>query len=81
MNFELSDEQEALREAARGALSRHETLAAARAAADGGERLDLWDVAREMGWPGLLGCGPISVQLLPLSQLPPNGSRQCSEGV
>ena len=54
MNFELSDEQEALREAARGALSRHETLAAARAAADGGERLDLWDVAREMGWPGLL---------------------------
>jgi alkylation response protein AidB-like acyl-CoA dehydrogenase len=54
VNFDLSDEQQALREAARGALSRHETLAAARAAADGGDRLDLWDVAREMGWPGLV---------------------------
>jgi alkylation response protein AidB-like acyl-CoA dehydrogenase len=54
VNFELSDEQQALREAARGALSRHETVAAAREAADGGERLDLWNVAREMGWPGLV---------------------------
>jgi alkylation response protein AidB-like acyl-CoA dehydrogenase len=54
VNFDLSDEQQALREAARGALSRHDTLAAARDGADGGERLDLWDLAREMGWPGLL---------------------------
>jgi alkylation response protein AidB-like acyl-CoA dehydrogenase len=54
VNFDLSDEQEALREAARGALSRHETLAAAREAADGADRLDLWNVAREMGWPGLV---------------------------
>jgi len=54
VNFELSDEQRLLQEAARGALSRHKTVAAARDALDGGERLDLWDVAREAGWPGLL---------------------------
>ena len=54
MNFELSDEQRALQEAARGTLSRHKTLEAARDALDGGERLDLWDAAREVGWPGLL---------------------------
>lgn len=54
MDFELSDEQQFLREAARGALSRHKTLEAARDALDGGERLDLWDVGREAGWPGLL---------------------------
>ncbi len=54
MNFELSDEQRDLQEAARGALSRHKTIEAARDALDGGERLDLWDTAREVGWPGLL---------------------------
>jgi alkylation response protein AidB-like acyl-CoA dehydrogenase len=54
MNFELSDEQQFLQEAARGALSRHKTVEAARDALDGGERLDLWDTAREAGWPGLL---------------------------
>jgi alkylation response protein AidB-like acyl-CoA dehydrogenase len=54
VNFELSDEQQALREAARGALSRHKTVEAAREALDGGERLDLWDTAREVGWPGLV---------------------------
>ena len=54
MNFELSDEQRALQEAARGTLSRHKTIEAARDALDGGERLDLWDAAREVGWPGLL---------------------------
>ncbi|MDQ6749795.1 MAG: acyl-CoA/acyl-ACP dehydrogenase [Actinomycetota bacterium] len=54
MDFELSDEQHFLRDAARGALSRHNTVAAARAALDGEERLDLWDTAREAGWPGLL---------------------------
>ena len=54
MNFELSDEQRALQEAARGTLSRHKTVEAAREALDGGERLDLWDAAREVGWPGLL---------------------------
>jgi alkylation response protein AidB-like acyl-CoA dehydrogenase len=54
MNFELSDEQRDLQEAARGALSRHKTVEAARDALDGGERLDLWDTAREVGWPGLL---------------------------
>ena len=54
MDFELSDEQQFLREAARGALSRHQTVEAAREALDGGDRLDLWDTAREAGWPGLL---------------------------
>ena len=54
MNFELSDEQRLLQEAAGDALSRHQTVAAAREALDGGERLDLWDTAREAGWPGLL---------------------------
>jgi alkylation response protein AidB-like acyl-CoA dehydrogenase len=54
MNFELSDEQQFLREAARGALSRHETVEAAREALDGGEHLDLWSTARAAGWPGLV---------------------------
>ena len=54
MNFELSDEQRALQEAARGTLSRHKTVEAAREALDGGERLDLWDAAKEVGWPGLM---------------------------
>ncbi len=54
MNFELTDEQEMLREAAIDALGRHPSLAAARQAADGAERLDLWPVAVEAGWCGLL---------------------------
>src|SRR5947199_2709188 len=54
MELELSDGQQFLREAARGALSRHKTVEAAREALDGGERLDLWDVGREAGWPGLV---------------------------
>jgi len=56
MNLALSDEQVFLREAARGALSRVKTLEAARAALDGDENAlpDLWPMAREAGWPGLL---------------------------
>jgi alkylation response protein AidB-like acyl-CoA dehydrogenase len=56
MNLALSDEQEFLREAARGALSRFKTLDAAREALDGDESAlpDLWPMAREAGWPGLL---------------------------
>jgi alkylation response protein AidB-like acyl-CoA dehydrogenase len=56
MNLALSDEQVFLREAARGALSRFKTLEAARAALDGDEDAlpDLWPMAREAGWPGLL---------------------------
>ena len=56
MNLALSDEQTFLREAARGALSRFKTLEAARAALDGDESAlpDLWPVACEAGWPGLL---------------------------
>ena len=54
MNLALSDEQEFLREAARGALSRIETVKAAREALEGGELPDLWPTAAEAGWPGLL---------------------------
>ncbi len=56
MNLALSDEQVLLREAARGALSRCKTLEAARAALDGDRSAlpDLWELAREAGWPGLL---------------------------
>jgi hypothetical protein len=54
MNFELSDEQRLLQEAARDALSRQPTVAAAREALDGSQRLNLWDTAREAGWPGLM---------------------------
>jgi alkylation response protein AidB-like acyl-CoA dehydrogenase len=54
VNFALSDEQEFLKEAARGALGRFTTLEAAREALDGGELPDLWPTAGEAGWPGLL---------------------------
>ena len=54
MNFALTDEQEFLKEAARGALSRFKTVEAAREALDGGELPDLWPTAVEAGWPGLL---------------------------
>lgn len=54
MNFELSDEQVFLQEAARGSLGRHDTVTNAREALEGGERLDLWPTAIEAGWPGLM---------------------------
>jgi len=54
VNFALSDEQELLTEAARGALSRVKTVEAAREALDGGALPDLWPTAVEAGWPGLL---------------------------
>ncbi len=55
MNFALTDEQELLREAARGSLSRVKTLEAARAALEDPTALpDLWPLAVEAGWPGLL---------------------------
>jgi alkylation response protein AidB-like acyl-CoA dehydrogenase len=55
MNFALSDEQEFLREAARGVLARHKTIEAARAALeDAGALPDLWPTVVETGWSGLL---------------------------
>jgi alkylation response protein AidB-like acyl-CoA dehydrogenase len=54
VNFGLSDEQELLRETARGLLGRARTVEAARAALDGGELPDLWPAAVDAGWPGLL---------------------------
>jgi len=55
MNFALSDEQMLLREAARGSLSRVKTVEAARTALEDPSTLpDLWPVAVEAGWPGVL---------------------------
>jgi alkylation response protein AidB-like acyl-CoA dehydrogenase len=56
MNLALSDEQVFLREAARGALSRVKTLEATREALDGNQSAlpNLWPMACEAGWPGLL---------------------------
>ncbi len=54
MNFDLSDEQVLLREAARDAFGRARTVEAARAALEGGELPDLWPTAQQAGWTGLL---------------------------
>jgi alkylation response protein AidB-like acyl-CoA dehydrogenase len=55
VNFALTDEQELLREAARGALSRVKTIEAARAALEDPTALpDLWPLMVDAGWPGLL---------------------------
>ena len=54
MNFALTDEQVLLREAARGACRRVETVELARAALEGGALPDLWAPAHEAGWTGLL---------------------------
>ncbi len=54
MNLALSDEQVLLREAAREALSRVDSLQQARSALDHGPREDLWPIAKDAGWPGLL---------------------------
>jgi alkylation response protein AidB-like acyl-CoA dehydrogenase len=56
VNLALTDEQEFLREAARGALSRFKVVEAARAALDDGldPLPDLGPTAREAGWAGLL---------------------------
>jgi alkylation response protein AidB-like acyl-CoA dehydrogenase len=54
LNFSLTEEQELLREAAVDALSRVDTVAAARAALEGSAPLELWPTARVAGWTGLL---------------------------
>ncbi len=72
MNFALTEEQEFLREAARGTLSRVKTVEAAREAIEGEALPDLWPAAVEAGWPGLLvaeeaggaGLGPMDAMLV-----------------
>jgi alkylation response protein AidB-like acyl-CoA dehydrogenase len=72
MNLTLSDEQVFLQEAARNALGRVDTVAAAREALDGEALPDLWPTAREAGWTGLLisedhggaGLGPFEAMLV-----------------
>jgi alkylation response protein AidB-like acyl-CoA dehydrogenase len=54
VDFELSDEQKALREAARDALTRTNLIEAAHEMLDGKDGPDLWPTAREAGWTGLL---------------------------
>jgi alkylation response protein AidB-like acyl-CoA dehydrogenase len=59
MDLSLTDEQEFLREAARGTLSRFKIIEAAREAMNSDppalqELPDLWPAAREAGWAGLL---------------------------
>jgi alkylation response protein AidB-like acyl-CoA dehydrogenase len=54
MNFDLSDEQVLLREAARDAFGRVRTVEAARDALEGGALPDLWSTAQTAGWTGLL---------------------------
>jgi len=55
MDLELTDEQTFLREAARNALARVPTVAAAREALEDPAALpDLWPTACEAGWTGLL---------------------------
>jgi len=54
MYLSLTDEQRFLIEAADDALSRHETLPAARAVLDGEPAPSLWGLATEAGWTGLL---------------------------
>ena len=57
MNFELGEDERALTEAVRKALSRTDTLGAMRRALDGGETIDLWPEAVRGEWteiPGLL---------------------------
>lgn len=56
MNLALTDEQELLREAARGTLARFPTIEAARDQLEDlhGPAPDLWPAAVDAGWPGLL---------------------------
>ena len=55
MNLALSDEQEFLRDAAKGALARYKTVEAAREALEDPSKLpDLTQTVEEAGWNGLL---------------------------
>jgi alkylation response protein AidB-like acyl-CoA dehydrogenase len=54
MDFDLTDEQVFLQQAARDALGRVKTVEAARDALEGQELPDLWPTAQQAGWTGLL---------------------------
>ena len=85
MNLALSDEQEFLREAARGALSRVKTVEAAREALEGRRRCPTCGRPRvEAGWPGLLiseehggaGLGAFDAMLV-IAGVRPRARRAC----
>lgn len=56
MDFELTEEQQMLREVSRSMLSAHAPSSLVRAAADSGQDLDakLWTRGAELGWTGLM---------------------------
>lgn len=54
MYRELADEQQLILEAARTALERRDSVSAARAALDGNLAPDLWPLAIEAGWAGIM---------------------------
>ncbi|MGK2939310.1 MAG: acyl-CoA dehydrogenase family protein [Solirubrobacteraceae bacterium] len=54
MNLELTDEQQALRESATGALARVADYEVLRDALEGGARPENWGLVAEQGWAGLL---------------------------
>lgn len=54
MNLELTDEQQSLREAATGALTRVSDYEVLRDVIEGGDRPDHWSLVAEQGWAGLL---------------------------
>ncbi len=54
MHLSLTDEQQFLLDAAADALSRHTTLEDAREGLDGAAMPDLWSLAADAGWAGLL---------------------------
>ena len=86
MNLELSDEQIFLRDAARDAFSRTNTIEAARETLDGSDRPDLWPTAVEAGWSGLLvsedsggaGLGLFDAMLVMQEVGPPAGGRRAA---
>jgi alkylation response protein AidB-like acyl-CoA dehydrogenase len=54
MNLEFSREEKELAAVARTALADQGTVASARAALDGDDLPDLWELAIRLGWPGVL---------------------------
>ncbi|HEV2371531.1 MAG TPA: acyl-CoA dehydrogenase family protein [Streptosporangiaceae bacterium] len=54
MNLEFTNEEKELARVARKALAGRDTLASARAALDGDAPPDLWELAVQLGWPGVL---------------------------
>jgi alkylation response protein AidB-like acyl-CoA dehydrogenase len=59
LHRQLTDEQRLIAEAADNALQRHNTLAQARAALDDPPAADLWTLAVDAGWAGMMSSTPV----------------------